>query len=240
MPTFDASPATKTRKYGATDNALPPLGQIQLLPSSLPSQEQDLVHGNVKRDITGDVRYSLMGNQTNTTTKDVIDTIVGNHTYTLTKNLHHTVQGNTNQSKLGTHFTSNVGQVTNINVGPVTRSFQAPTTETHPEEWYQQFNTQRKAYFLNESIGVRKIDCYAFVLAADLAKLSIDASKMDLVGIQLKVSPGKTVELVPLAMQVKVASCKLIATALLIGVLSLGTPFKPNALPRPTPITPFD
>ncbi|WP_158819336.1 hypothetical protein [Granulicella sp. S156] len=33
---------------------------------------------------------------------------------------------------------------------------------------------------------------------------------------------------------------KFICTAILIGVLELGMSFKPNALPRPTPITPPD
>jgi hypothetical protein len=237
MPTFDASPATKTRKYGATDNALPPLGQIQLLPSSLPSQEQDLVHGNVKRDITGDVRYSLMGNQTNTTTKDVIDTIVGNHTYTLTKNLHHTVQGNASETVSGTEFTSNVGQVTNLFVGPVIRGYQAATTETHPESWFQSHNCQFKSYLTNTSVGVTKIDVWGLVVAADGAKLSIDGMKMDLIGRLFKTVPFSEVDLLPNQQKICAAVSKVVVTTLLIGVLYAGTTFKPNALPRPAPFS---
>jgi hypothetical protein len=240
MPAFDATPAVKTRKYGANDNALPPLGQIQLLPSSLPSQEQDLVHGNVKRDITGDVIYTLTGNQTNTTTKNVTDTILGNHDYTLTKNLDHMVQGNTTESKLGTHFTSNVGQVTNLNVGTVTRNFQAATTETHPETWMQNHNIQWKNYVMNGSAGVSKIDTYGFVLAATGGKLAIDATKMDLTGRLFKTVPFCEVNLVPVQQRIIGSAIKIMCTGLLIGVLYAGTAFKPNAAPTPTPLTPFD
>ena len=237
---FAGAKETLTRSYATIDSSLPPLGQIQLLPGSLPAQEQDLVHGNVKRDIFGNVFYTLTGNSVNTTTGNVTDTIQGNHTYTVLQNLKHSVQGNTTESKLGKHFHSNVGQRTDNFVGPVNRNFQSPTTEKHPETWFQQFtNTfQRKTF--NHTYGITKVDLYGFVFSADVSKVALDATKLDLVGFQLKTSPMMVVDLIAMKHKLYLATCKFIVTGLLIGMLELGTPVKPNALPRPTIITPFD
>jgi hypothetical protein len=237
---FSGAKKIVTRSYATTDTSLPPLGQIQLLPSSLPAQEQDLVHGNVKRDIFGNVFYTLTGNSTNKTTGNVSDTILGNHTYALQQNLKHSVQGNTTESKLGKHFSSNVGQRTDNFVGPVNRNFQSPTTEKHPETWFQQFEHTFQQKNFNHSYGITKVDLYGFVFSADGAKVALDATKMDLVGIHFKTSPLMVVDLIAIKQKVYTATCKFIITGLLIGMLELGTPFKPNALPRPTIITPFD
>lgn len=237
---FAGAKETLTRSYATIDPSLPPLGQIQLLPSSLPAQEQDLVHGNVKRDIFGNILYTLTGSSTNKTTVNVMDTIQGNHIYTLQQNLKHTVQGNTTESKLGQHFHSNVGQRTDTFVGPVNRNFQSPTTEKHPESWFQQFTNTFQEKHNNHTYGLTKIDLYGFVFSADFSKVALDATKMDLVGVQFKTSPMMVVDLIAMKHKLYLATCKFIVTGLLIGMLELGTPVKPNALPRPTIITPFD
>lgn len=237
---FAGAKETLTRSYAAVDPSLPALGQIQLLPGSLPSQEQDLVHGNIKRDVVGNVLYTLTGSSVNKTTSNVTDTILGNHTYTLQQNLTHTIQGNTKESKLGTHFSSNVGQRTDNFVGAVNRNFQSPTTEKHPESWFQQFSNTFQLKNFNHSYGTTKIDIFGFVLGLDVAKISVDATKLDLVGNQFKTSPYTSVDLIALKHKLYLATSKFIVTGMLIGMLELGTPVKPNALPRPTIITPFD
>lgn len=236
---FAGDKETLTRSYATIDPSLPPLGQIQLN-GSLPTQEQDLVHGNVKRDIFGNVLYTLTGSANNLTTVNIADTIQGSHTYTLQQNLKHSVLGNTTESKLGTHFHSNVGQRTDTFVGPVNRTFQSPTNEKHPESWFQQFTNTFQWKEHNHSYGITKIDLFGFVLGVDVAKISVDVSKLDLVGVHLKTSPMTVVDLIAMKHKLYLATCKFIVTGLLIGMLELGTPVKPNALPRPTIITPFD
>jgi hypothetical protein len=237
---FAGAKETLTRSYATIDPSLPSLGQIQLLPSSLPAQQQDLVHGNLKRDIFGNVVYTLTGNSVNKTTANVTDTILGNHSYTLQQNLTHTIQGNTKESKLGTHFSSNVGQRTDNFVGAVNRNFQSPTTEKHPESWFQQFTNTFQWKENNHNYGITKIDLFGFVFGADVSKVSIDITKLDLIGVQFKTSPLAVVDLIAMKHKLYLATCKFIVTGLLIGMLELGTPVKPNALPRPTIITPFD
>lgn len=237
---FAGAKETLTRSYATIDPSLPALGQIQLLPGSLPSQGQDLVHGNIKRDIFGTVSYTLTGSSVNKTTVNVTDTIYGNHTYMLQQNLKHTVRGNTTKSKLGSHFSSNVGQRTDNFVGPVNRNFQSPTTENHPETWFQQFHNTFQYKEFNHTYGRTKIDVFGFVFSLDVAKVAVNATKMDLVGTQFKTSPMMVVDLIAMKHKLYMATCKFIVTGLLIGMLELGTPVKPNALPRPTIITPFD
>jgi hypothetical protein len=237
---FAGAKETITRSYATIDPSLPSLGQIQLQPGSLPAQQQDLVHGNIQREIVGNVMYTLTGSSVNKTTSNVTDTILGNHSYMLQQNLTHTIQGNTKESKLGTHFSSNVGQRTDNFVGAVNRNFQSPTTEKHPESWFQQFTDTFQWKDHNHSYGNTKIDIFQFVLGVDGAKISVDMHKLDLVGVQFKTSPLAVVDLIAMKHKLYLATCKFIVTGLLIGMLELGTPVKPNALPRPTIITPFD
>ena len=153
---FDGSPQVCTRTYGATDQLLPPLGTIQLLPSSLPSQEQDLVTGNVNRDITGNVLYLLTGNRNNTTTLNLSDTVNGNHDYLLQQKLTHTVQGPTVETKHGAHMHSNSSSRIDNFTGTVSRFFQAETKEMHPEQWLQKF--EHWAHYSNYYVKINWID----------------------------------------------------------------------------------
>jgi hypothetical protein len=63
-------------------------------------------------------------------------------------------------------------------------------------------------------------------------KGDISVFRLDAKAIDLKIAAIKT--------SVRTASAKLLVTGALIAVLRFGTPFKPNALPAPTCITPFD
>ena len=237
---FDGSPQVCTRTYGATDQLLPPLGTIQLLPSSLPSQEQDLVTGDVNRDITGNVLYLLTGNRNNTTTLNLSDTVNGNHDYLLQQKLTHTVQGPTNETKHGPHLHSNSSSRIDNFTGTVSRFFQAETKELHPEQWLQKFkdwahysNYYVKINGLDVAISyVSKVSIASYTITARKAGLKIGGSELTLHDTHLKIAATTN--------HIKAHASKIVCTAILIGVLSVGTPFKPNALPRPTPITPFD
>jgi hypothetical protein len=237
MPPFKNG--TKTRKYGASDNSLPPLGNISLDPGSLPAQEQDLVHGKVKRDIYGDlyyqqtgtIFYTLNGNRIDRTTQNVSQVIQGNHIYSLVKNLSQTIQGN--------QFFSITGNTTEFYVGKVDRTYQMNTTEKHPESWFQKFEKIFQMKNMNYSFGVSKLDAYMIVLGLSGSKISVDGIKVDVLGLNVKRGPIDF-DITEFKAKVRTTVGKVLCTGLLIGLLTLGTPFKPNALPRPTPITPFD
>ncbi|MGO4212670.1 hypothetical protein AB4043_17825 [Terriglobus sp. YAF25] len=63
-------------------------------------------------------------------------------------------------------------------------------------------------------------------------KGDISVFRMDTKAIDVKIAAIKTA--------IRLTSAKLMVTGALIAMLRFGTPFKPNALPAPTPITPFD
>src|ERR1700743_1590612 len=90
---------TATREYFSGDQNLPALGQIQLLPSSLPSQEQDLVTGNVRRNITGDMFYYLIGNKASVITGNENEEVLGNRDFFLQGTLIDQVVGTATQTK---------------------------------------------------------------------------------------------------------------------------------------------
>lgn len=237
MPPFKNG--TKTRKYGASDNSLPPLGSISLDPGSLPAQEQDLVHGMVKRDIYGDlfyqqtgtIFYTLNGTRIDRTTQDVSQVIEGNHTYSLIQNRSDTIQGNM--------FFNITGNTTEVFIGKVDRTYQANTAEKHPESWFQRFENMFQNKNTNYTFGISKFDGYGIVLGLTGSKISIDAIKVDVAGLVFKRGPIDF-DITEFKGKVRTTVGKVLCTGLLIALLHLGTPFKPNALPRPTPITPFD
>ena len=237
---FKGQPIVPTRSYARQDSALPSLGTIQLLPSSLLSQEQDLVQGDVRRAITGNVFYNLTGNRSNTTTANVTDLILANHNYTLGNQLTHTVNGPTNEIKHGAHTHQNSSTRNDTFIGSVSRFFQDTTKEIHPEQWLQKWNNymaykdfSHKASSVDVSLAyVSKISMSTSTVTARVTGLKVGGAELDLKTWRVNIEATST--------KIRAQASKLVCTALLIGVLELGTPFKPNALPRPTPITPLD
>jgi hypothetical protein len=236
---FNADPQTTTRSYAKTDPALPQLGQIQLFPPSLPSQQQDLVNGNLLRNIFGNVNYDVVGNMTNTVSVNKTETIVGNHEHTVNQDLTHTVKGKTTETKLGKHSHTNVGSRVNHFVGTVSDFYEAAAKEIYVQELL----TKIKEWTRNDLVesSVKGVEMAAKGLSAEAVVYSISAHKtgLKLGGEELTLKETK-VQLHASAHKLRLQASKLVCTALLVGVLELGTPFKPNALPRPTPITPFD
>lgn len=236
---FNANPQTTTRSYAKTDPALPQLGQIPLFPPSLPSQQQDLVNGNLLRNIYGNVNYGVVGNMINTVSLDKTETISGNHEHTVVKDMKHTVQGNTTETKLGKHSHTNVGNRTNHYVGTVNDYYQAVATEIHPGLWVTHINEWAIRNHIEFSVRYAALAAQILSVEAVVGSISARKTGLKLGGEELSVQDAK-MELHAHADKLRLQASKLICTALLVGVLELGTPFKPNALPRPTPITPFD
>lgn len=230
---------TPTRSYFQQDQTLPPLGQIQLLPASLPAQQQDLVTGNVRRHVTGDYFYRLTGNSASVTTGNENEEILGNRNFFLKGNLTDQVVGTATQTKFGKHFYHNASERTDTFTGTVTRYYQAQLTEHHPETWLKKIQTAINYEWFAMKSGVEYLTILAnatsfYGIKADFSLLKVDASfrKIDYGGTKTSIHG--------MVNSVSGYVGRVIATALIIGMLSAGTPFKPNALPRPSPITPFD
>ena len=85
---------------------------------------------------------------------------------------------------------------------------------------------------------VMKLDIATSAVAINGAKLNLNVWKMDIFVFRLHEATDLKIATIRTA--VRLASTKLVVTAALVGVLKFGTPFKPNAIPAPTPITPFD
>jgi hypothetical protein len=230
---------TATREYFAGDQNLPALGQIQLLPSSLPSQEQDLVTGDVRRNITGNLFYDLIGNKASIITGNENEEVFGNRDFFLQGTLIDQVVGTATQTKYGKHFYHNASERTDTFTGTVNRFYQAQLVEHHPETWLRKIQTAINFEWFAMKSGVEYLTILAsatsfYGIKADFSGLKIDASwrRMDFGGTKLEIYSIKNAVLGYVG--------RVVATAILAGVLYAGTPFKPNALPRPTPITPFD
>lgn len=230
---------TSTRTYFAGDQTLPALGQIQLLPASLPSQEQDLVIGVVRRNITGNFFYNLTGNKVSTITGDETEEVLGNRDFFLQGTLTDQVIGTATQTKYGKHFYHNASERTDTFTGTVNRFYQAQLSEHHPETWLRKIQKAINFEWFAMKSGVEYITILVnansfYGIKADFSALKVDASwrKMDFGGTKLEIQSIKNAVLGYVG--------RVLATALLAGMLYASTPFKPNALPRPSPITPFD
>lgn len=230
---------TPTQSYFAGDQKLPALGQIQLLPSSLPSQEQDLVTGDVRRNITGDFFYCLTGNKASLITKDENEEVLGNRDFFLWGTLTDQVVGTATQTKYGKHFYHNASDRTDTFVGTVNRSYQAQLTEHHPETWLKKIQSAINFEWFAMKSGVEYITILVnansfYGIKADFSALKVDTSwrKMDFGGTKLEIEAIKN--------SVSGYVGGVVITALLIGLIISSTAFKPNALPRPSPLTPLE
>ena len=230
---------TQTRGYSTSDQMLPSLGKIQLMPSSLPSQEQNLVTGDVQRNITGNQIYNLVGNKYSFTTGDEVETVEGNRDFFLQGTLLDQVVGTATQIKFGKHFYHNATDRTDTFTGTVNRFYQAQLSEHHPEVWLKKIQQAINFEWFAMKSGLEYLTILAsatsfYGIKADFSALKVDGSwrKMDI--------GGTKIELTAIKNAISGYVGRVLATAILVGVLYAGTPFKPNALPRPSPITPFD
>jgi hypothetical protein len=237
--TISATTKTPTRNYFPNDQKLPSLGTIQLLPASLPSQEQDLVTGNVRRNITGNLFYKLTGSHYSTITQNEIETVLGNREFYLQGTLKDEVGGTANETKYGKHFYHNACERSDTFTGPVHRFYQAQLDEHHPETWLQKkFNFLHYENFAMKS-GLVTITLVASAFTVNPLKVDVVGLKIDIFKNKMDAGQMKTV-ITASANKVHLQVRKVVLTAVLVGALYAGTAFKPNALPRPSPITPFD
>jgi hypothetical protein len=239
-PVMDTSIKVGTRTYGTNDHKLPALGPKIDLNGRPPVQEWDEVTGPIMREIRGSLFYSQLGTMTSYVSGDLEETIGGNHTYGLEGNLMHSVLQTVTSTTFGAYTQLNGSTRTETFTGQVTRLYQAKLTEHHPESWLQDFTDCFHFYvFRLQGYGIAKIDLATFALSVNGGKLDLNMWKgdisvfrMDTKDIDVKISNIKT--------KIHTMAVKLLLTGALIAALYFGTPFKPNALPTPTILTPLE
>ncbi|MGO4515689.1 hypothetical protein AB4Y89_07845 [Terriglobus sp. 2YAB30_2] len=239
-PVMDTSIKIGTRTYGTDDAKLPTMGARIPFSGSPAFQEWDEVTGNVLREIRGNLNYYQTGDMTSILSGTLNETITTDHNYTLNGNLTSTVVQSTNVSHFGPHMQLNGNTRTEHFTGVTTRNYQGDLVETHPESWLQSFKDCFHRYDLRVTLyDIAKLDVCTTATTINGAKFDlsmwkgdISVFRMDTKAIDVKIAAIKTA--------IRLTSAKLMVTGALIAMLRFGTPFKPNALPAPTPITPFD
>jgi hypothetical protein len=198
----------------------------------------DQINGSRTAFFTNDVDITILGNFAHTTTKNRIDNVRADHTTM--------VGGTLSQTMLGTHNQLNIGPRNNTLLSNQTISHTSPAQHTTPVDWVQVFARYLSSEWYSWKFGLTKLDTfvasmgvygasagvYGFKCDAGLVKGDLFRAKFDQKDISAKFHT--------ISQKVKLFAGKMIVTAALIGILRFGTPFKPNALPAPTPITPFD
>jgi hypothetical protein len=254
-PTFGGSPLTTNQAFDPSqDKMTPHLRALNLGGMSSPAAlagtngvNVELVHGdcwqqitgNVTTSITGNSDYTLNGNSTSLITGDAVDTINGNHDYKVLTNLTLFIKGTTTEERHAKHMSTNSSSLTEIFVGPVDRSYQSTTTEDHPETWLQKYQERLhfepfgwKTSFSDTSVVLSKIDVIGAGLCVRKIGLGVGAEEGELKLEKFRIVNSEE--------KLHEQMVDTIALQLHLGAMDAGTPFKPNALPRPTPITPFD
>jgi len=239
-PVMDTSIKVGTRTYGTSDAKLPPMGPKIPFSGAPPFQEWDEVTGNVMREIKGNLFYNQTGNMTSYLSGTLDEMIATDNLYTLVGNLTSSVGQTTNLSFYGPYLELNGSTRSESFTGVTTRKYEANLTETHPESWFQDFKDCFHRYDLRVTFyDVAKLDVCTTATTINGSKFDVSMWKgdisvfrLDTTEIDLKIKKIKAF--------IGVTSSKLIVTGALIAVLRFGTPFKPNALPTPTPITPVD
>lgn len=237
---MDTSIKIGTRTYGQTDNALPALGPKIPLSGAPPFQEWDEVTGNISRQIKGNLFYNQQGD-INFFLSGTLDELIGtDHSYYLVGNLIWIVGKSSQITYFGPYTQLNGSTRSEHFTGKTTRNYESNLSETHPESWLQYFMDCFHRYDLRVQLyDVMKLDVCTSAISINGAKFDLNMWKgdisvfrLDTKAIDLKIAAIKT--------SIRTASAKLLVTGALIAVLRFGTPFKPNALPAPTCITPFD
>lgn len=235
-----AQPAsTSTRSYGNKDFSLPPMGAIPFNGSPA-AQEVERVTGNVKTFIKGDVQYHLDGNLNSLIDKNENLIVKGNKTAYLKGNLIDIIHGNCTETKNGKHIHTNNAERTNTFIKIRQQYFHSPTYDHLPEQHYQTF--QQKINWENEThkSGIITSSLFFLYLSTNvIGKLDVNGVKVDLCKFKID-NKQLGVYISNLKAEIKSQVVALTLAGALFGAIHFGTPFKPNALPRPTPITPFD
>lgn len=236
---FAQSPSTATRSYGAKDFSLPPMGAIPFNPGGLSAQEMDRVNGNVKIFIKGDVQYHLNGNLDSTVEQNEKLLVKGNKTAYLKGNLIDTIHGTCTETKNGKHFHTNSSERTNTFIKIRQQYFHASTFDHLPETHFQNFLTKINWENETHKMGFLTASAFALYFAANLVKVDLNVTKVDVCNSKIEAKQIKAA-ISNMSMKIRMQTCALTLAGAMFGAIHFGTPFKPNALPRPTPITPFD
>ena len=239
-PVMDTSIKVGTRTYGTSDAKLPPLGPKIPFSGAPPFQEWDEVTGNVMREIKGNLFYNQTGDMTSYLSGTLDEEIATNHIYTLLGNLTSIVGETSNLTYYGAYTQLNGSTRMESFTGQATRKYEANLTETHPESWFQDFKDCFHRYDLRVTFyDVAKLDVCTTATTINGSKFDVSMWKGDISVFRLD-TKAIDVKITAIKAFVGVTASKLLVTGALIAVLRFGTPFKPNALPAPTPITPFD
>ena len=197
------------------------------------------ISGNTTSNITGDNKYTLTGNSTSLITGTLTETINTDHDYKVLTNLKSYVKGTTTEENVGKHISSNTGPVTEAFVGPVDRRYEATTTEEHPEDWIEKI--EKKFHF-----EIFKYETFGTVASASGIKVDVMGASVCVrrVGLGVGAEEGQfklqKLKVVSSEEELHESMVDTFALQMHLGAMDAGTPFKPNALPRPTPLTPFD
>ncbi|GGG98954.1 hypothetical protein [Silvibacterium dinghuense] len=229
-----------TRTYGTSDHLLPPLGPRIPFNGSPAFQEWDEVTGNVMREIRGNLIYNQTGNMTSVLSGTLDELIETDHIYLLMGNLTATVSQKSNLTFFGPYMQLNGSTRTEHFTGKVTRQYEDTLSESQPETWLQYFKDIFHRYDFRVTLyDVLKLDVCVAAVSINGAKFDVSMWKGDINMFKLDTA-SIDAEIKKFKATVSALWAKTLVTGALIAVLRFGTPFKPNALPAPTPITPFD
>ncbi len=197
------------------------------------------ITGNVTTNIKGNNKYTLTGNSLSLITGNLKETVNGNHEYDVLTNMKLFIKGTTTEEHVGSHLNTNTSSLTESFTGPVMRTYEATTTEEHPESWIQKI--QEALHF-----EPFKYETFGIVASAAVSKVDVIGASVCIraVGLGMGAEEGEfkvnKFRIVSAEEELHAAMVDTFALQLHLGALDAGTPFKPNALPRPTCITPFD
>lgn len=239
-PVMDTTIKVDTRTYGTDDAKLPTLGPRIPFNGAPAFQEWDEVTGNVMREIRGNLNYVQTGNMTSFLSGTLDEYIETDYICTVVGNLTFTIEGTSNLSYYGAYVQLNGNTMTEHFTGIATRLYQSNLVEKHPETWLQWFTDSFHRYDLRITLyDILKLDVCVAAVSVNGAKFDASMWKGEISVYKTKFEAIETA-ISGFVTKIRALSNKLIVTSALIGILRFGTPFKPNALPAPTPITPFD
>jgi Gp5 C-terminal repeat (3 copies) len=230
-----------------SDRVLPPSGALTFSAIATPAAlagtvgvDCKLVHGDRWQQITGSVTEFVSGSVLTNILQNHTLNVTGNRTKQVTGNHTETICGVCNESMLGPHMQTNVGPRNNTLVAPRTESHSATSQHTQPANFIRVIQQKVHWETFTYKSGMVKLDVFATAIGLfGILKMDATPIKLEISGISLK-NREILVKIQKVTQDIKIAGAKMLVTGALIGLLRFGTPFKPNALPAPTPITPFD
>lgn len=189
------------------------------------------VVGSMTENFTGNVTSNITQNQTLMVTGDRTKQVAGNHV--------ETVVGNRTDSTIGPHTEVNVSARNNTYVSPKVELHSSPRCTEEVGIFMKSVETLLERGGLKMTDVQQKIDISGISTALFLQKLDIGMLAGKVVVADAGTKQLKT-DIANMFNQVATVCPKIIVTGALVGLLESGVAFKPNAMPEPTPITPFD